>query len=337
MSRYWVLRITFALVAAVIGGIIHSPSLMAFSPAPPEPDPWFTVRVQIEARSLPQGVEFKRVHLFNEITGYFTNASSTPFYLVTTPSTPLRWVYDVPPTFIPKQMAVSGIAFRMNMTRTWSRTNFPGILVANFIKYPPGQATGILKMDAYLGDRKIAISGRFHRGQSNRVELDSPLQAPLRLVDVSRSHGRFAIVNDGSVPLYTGAVFSRPVGWVAEMPPGFLATHKIVAGKTYYGERLFPSTADGWKETHPHDARLTKRQIELYVPDFRFNQVYLDNRPDNVKVPNPQYFIMKALYGTQKVTIRGRVLYHLNRYYDPIAGQSHPQLIRKPRPFSPTY
>ncbi len=321
ISRLWAIGIGFARVTAVIGCIAHSPPLFALTIFPPGPDPWFSSWVQIEEKSLPANVYFRHIRFPHMIVGYFSNLASTPFYLVVAPSSPPRWVSNLPPTFIPNRMAVSGAAFRINRNLSWTREHFPGILVERFIKFPSGQAAGILEMNAYLGDRKIAIRGRYYRERPNRVELDSPLPAPLRLADVHSRKGRFVIANDGAVPLYTGVAFPSPVGWVTEMPLGFLATYKLIAGKTYYGERLHSSTTDGWKVASPYDARLTQRDFERYFPDFKFKQIYRDNRPDNTKAPDPQHFEMTALYGARMITIRGRILYDLNPNYDPLASQ----------------
>ena len=309
------------LALAVTGCIIQSASSFALTYSRPEPDPWFSVSIQVEAKSLPPGVEFKRITFPDNEFAYFSNSSATPLYLVATPSTPPDWVRDLPANVIPRRMAVSGAAFRMHSWHDWSRENFPGILVEGHLTISQGQAAGIFAMDAYLGTEKIAIRGRFFRDRVNRLELDSPLPSPLRLTEVRGQRGRFVIANDGPVPLYTGTAFAKPVGWVTEVPFGFLATHKLLAGKSYFAETFMPSSADGWREVEPHDSRLTEREFEWYVPSFRFKQIYQDNRPGDAQVPEPQPFEMTAFYGARKITLRGRVLYDLNPHYDPLASR----------------
>jgi hypothetical protein len=366
----WIRGIAFVRAAAVIGCIVHSAPLVALTIRPPAPDPWFSVSFEIEARSLPPGVDFKRRDMdVGGFGGYFLNSSSTPFYLVTTPSTPPNWVRDLPANVIPTYMAVSGAAFRMDEPGKWSREPAPGILVQRFLRLPESQSAAvILEMDAYLGNQKITIGGRYIREWTrptptmqmrvDRLELNSPLPAPLRLSQT----GDPRIVNDGPVPLYTGTVFSKPVGWVTEIPYGFLATQKLVAGKSYYrvwqpsSAEWEPSSADGWREARPFETTLTERNFETYVPGFKFNQIYRDNRPSDAKVPDPQPFEMTAFYGTRKIIISGRILYALNPNYDPQASQSPPictsctgpmcdecAKINRPRPankapkHSPTY
>lgn len=287
-----------------------------------EPDPWYSVHIQVEAKSLPPGVEFRLSSIPGVDQPYFSNSGATPFYLVTTPKSPPNWVRDLPSNVIPTRMAVSGVTFRIESTLDWSRDIFPGILVERFIRIPSGQDVRMLEMDAYLGKEKIAIRGQFVTGRVNRLELAAPLPAPLRLVEVQT--GRFAIANDGPVPLYTGFALPKPVGWATEVPFGFLATHKLVAGKTYYGERVLPSSADGWKDVAPEDARIDADTFESYVPGVKIKQIRRDNRPAGAKAPDPLHFSMTAFHGTRRVAIRGRILYELNPDYDPKAGQRPP-------------
>jgi hypothetical protein len=210
-------------------------------------------------------------------------------------------------------------------------------------------------MDAYLGNQKITIGGRYIREWTgptptmrlrvDRLELNSPLPAPLRV----GKRGDPEIVNDGKVPLYAplrvrqsgdpkvfpnpdyaGTVFAKPVGWITEVPFGYLAVRKLVAGKSYFSELQNPSfnrgiawsTPDGWLETPSWDAEpmLTERNFAKFVPGFKFEQIYQDNRPGDAKVPDPRPFEMTAFYGTRKITIRGRILYALNSKYDPHAS-----------------
>lgn len=324
MSKIWTNVVALSRAVIVIGCIVHSPKLPALFLVPPDPDPWYSLWVQIEARSLPPGVDFKLVDIPERTIGFFTNSSSTPFYLVISPASPPKWVNDLPRNVVPKQMAVRGAAYRMDLTRNWSRENFPGLLFERYVKYPSGDGPGAVRMVAYQGGRKIEITGLSFRERGRPIELDAPLPALLRLAEVRVGRGRYMLVNDGPVPLYTGSTFSGPVGWVEEMPPGLLATHKIVAGKTYVGERLFVTTTDGWKRTEPWDARLTIRQFRQYMPGFELKQVSRDNRPADITIPDPQPFEMTALYGKQRIVIRGRVLYDLNLNYNPLASEGKP-------------
>ena len=313
-----------SLVVLFVISLAYSPHLMATKMMPAEPDPWFSIWVQIEADSLPRGVEFKHV-AFPEnkvILGYFTNSEPTPFYLVARSSDQHDWVRDLPPNMVPNHIAVRGSAFRLGDEYRWNRQREPGIRMGRLIKRSPGESLQAFDISAYLGSSKVDIRGTYGRDYVNRAAkyrfiLDVPLPEPLRL----SGHPRFLITNEGPVPLYTGIVFPRPVGWVTEVPEGFLATHKIVEGKTYYGETLRATTQDGWKEARSIDARLTDRELTGYLPDFKLKQVFRDNRPSDVKLPDPQPFEITAFHGTREVTIRGRLLYDLNPNYDPLAEQ----------------
>jgi len=370
MSRplLWIRRIAFVRAAAVIGCIVHSAPLVAITIRTPTPDPWFSVSFEIEKSSLPPGVELKRADGdAGGFAAYFLNSTPTPFYLVTTPSTPPSWVRDLPANVIPTYMAVSGAAFRMDEPGKWSREAGPGIPVERFLRLPPSvSATVDLEMDAYLGNQKITLAGRYIRewtrptptmqSRTDRLELSSALPAPLRVDQTNQDPG---IVNDGPVPLYTGTVLAKPVGWVTEVPYGFLAMQKLVEGKSYsrewplssgHGRREAPPSADGWREVRVDETELTERNFETYVPSFKFQQIYYDNRPGRAKVPDLQPFEMTAFYGTRKIIISGRIRYGLNRNYDPHAGQRQPTCtsctgsmcdecakINRPRPKAPRH
>lgn len=354
----WIRGVAFVRVAAVIGCLVHSAPLVATSIRVPVPDPWYSVSFEIEAKSLPPGVAFKsRDWTSGGFAGNFSNTTATPFYLVRMTSTPPNWVRELPDNIVPTSMTVSGAWFRMDEPGEWTRASGEGLPIGRFLKLPSGQSAAVtFEMDAYLGNRKITIGGRYVRQWTgptptlavrvDRLELNSPLPAPLRV----GGRGDPMIVNDGTVPLYAplrvsqsgdsrvlpnpdyaGTVFAKPVGWITEVPFGFLAMRKLVAGKSYFSALQNPSlnrgvvlsTSDGWLETPSWDAEpmLTERNFAKFVPGFKFEQIYQDDRPADAKVPDPRPFEITAFYGTRKVAIRGRILYALNAKYDPRAGR----------------
>jgi hypothetical protein len=356
--RLWIRGVVFVRVAAVIGCIVHSAPLVATSIRMPGPDPWYSVSFEIEAKSLPPGVEFKsRDWSSGGFAGNFSNKTATPFYLVRMPSTPPNWVRELPDNIVPTSMTVSGAWFRMDEPGEWTRASGEGIPIGRFLRLPSGQSAAVaFEMDAYLGKQKITIGGRYVREWTSptptmqkrvdRLELNSPLPAPLRVGE----RGDPKIINDGTVPLYAplrvsqsgdpkvlpnpdyaGTVFAKPVGWITEVPFGFLAMRKLVAGKSYFSELRNPSfnrgiawsTSDGWLETPSWDAEpmLTERNFAKFVPGFKFEQIYQDNRPGDAKVPDPWPFEMTAFYGTRKISIHGRIVYALNVKYDPHASR----------------
>lgn len=319
--------------AAVAGLLLLTPPAFATSWAPPGPDPWFTIWVQIESRSLPPGVNYRHVRFRDEnrIIGYFTNSSSTPFYLVTRQDTPPGWMLGLPTNVAPRWMAVSGAAYTMQ-SGIWRLENFPGILVEQYSKLADNGKDLVLEMDAYLGGSKIAVRGRVDREREgnrwkNHITLDTDLPDGVRFAEIPASHGRLVIVNDGKVPMFTGVEFPQELGWITEVPRDYLALYKLFENRTYFGERLFPTVADGWKRTLPYDARLTEREFEMYIPGIELKQRYEDNRPEKIDIPDSQYFAMTAFYGSQEVTIRGRIVYDLNPFYDPVASQAPPDCM----------
>lgn len=344
----------YARITAVFVFAVHSAIAFAISYSIPTPDPWYQVSIQIDSRNLPPGVSFKPVPNWSNggFAGDFSNSSATPFYLVTSPNNPPNWIRDLPANVLPANMAVSGGWFRMVGQGVWSRGIGEGIPVGNFLRMSTRKSSDItFEMEAYLGDQKIIIGGRFVREWSglrtDRLELSSPLPSPLRL---SQSPRDPRIINDGSVPLYaplrlsqsgnpktmpnpayTGTVFSKAVGWITEVPTGFMAIRKLVAGKSYFAvlknpykhKGIVKSSVDGWGETPKwdHTPMFTERNFEKYVPGFKFEQIFLDDRPDEVKVPDPVYFKLTTFHGSRKIAISGQILYSLNPEYDPKASK----------------
>lgn len=344
--------------AAAIACLVHSAPLPATSIRGPVSDPWFSVSLEIDARILPPGIGFKpRDWNSGGFAGDFTNATSTPFYLVKVPSTPPNWARELPGNIVPASMAVAGAWYRMDEPGEWTRENGAGIPIGSFLRLPGNQSAAVtFEIDAYLGSRKITIGGRYvrewtaptptMRKRADRLELSTPLPAPLRVDE----RGDPRIVNHGPVPFYAplrvtqsgdpkalptpryaGTVFASPVGWISEVPFGFVALRKLVAGKSYVPEVKNPSsshglvrsTSDGWLQTPSWDAEpmLTERTLAKFVPGFSFEQIYRDNRPGDARVPAPRPFELMAFHGTRKVSIHGRIAYALNPNYDPHASR----------------
>lgn len=284
----------------------------------PQSDPWYLISIQIEAKSLPRGVEFRVTTFDRERITHFANAGAVPFYLGVFAASPPDWIRDLPADFVPNAMAVSGKSFRMIGSADWEPDPLPGLAISRFLKVMPGREDRVFAMEGYLGARGILVRGRYVLGNPGRLELDGPLPGGLRLHE--QAH-RTVIANDGPVPLYVGTKFPGPVAWKKEVPFGYLATHKLVGAKAYYAERVFPRSADGWRPVGNHDARLTWREIDGYVRGMVLKQVHEDNRPAGTTPPEPQPFELAVFHGAEKVLLRGRVTYDINPDYHPAASR----------------
>lgn len=361
--------IRFARAAVALAWVALSVPLWANSLAQPlkdieltpRADPWFSLWAQVKASSLPPGVKFKYAHYPSDDYGYFCNSSRTPLYLVTKLKTPPRWMHDLPPSFIPSSMTVSGAFYSMNVfSHSWRRESDAGLPLGDFLSPTQDKAVQLLDLNAYLGSRKIRIWGRLVRDlfwhHPKQLELEAPLPEPLRIVEYRRT---FQIADDGPIPLYTGVAHSKPQGWISEVPSGYVARFKLVAGKVFSADRLTRQpSSDGWEPSDPEATALLGYDLESSIPGFKSRQIRRDRRPRRVRPPAPQPFRITAFYGKRKVTIRGRVLYDLNPNYRPLmhhwlslcnspAGEKHRQEcanafrvrhhLRKPPRHSPTY
>jgi len=144
---------------------------------------------------------------------------------------------------------------------------------------------------------------------------------------------RLKLVNEGKTPLYVTARSEEPVSWVSQFPPGKIPYLKFVDGKVrwFMGPTGPHFDNPGWVggfEGGPD------RQTEgLIYEDYIFResgavsqQVWADDRPDQVSIPSPQDFAIKAFYGTSPVWLRGKIIYALNDKYRPDAGKGPPIL-----------
>ena len=336
----WIRQIALFPVAAVVGCIVHSAPLAAMTVRPARPDPWFTVSLDFKKSYLPKAIRIEQEPNYGGFDVSFVNPTHTPFYLVTKPDVPPAWVRDLPPNVVPISMAARHAAFYMKKAAVWSDPYPGGIAVRSLLERPGGVSRAVdFKTDVYLGKRKFAIAGRYYRRhlrlysnswQPDVVTLHTPLPAPLVLVQGRQDP---EIVNDGSVPFYTVVVLGKPLGWVAEVPYGYLGALKLVDGKAYRRDWPPPSARrhpqkfaafDGWREIPANWTQLSQYNFAKYFPRFRFRQVFYDGRPRHVKVPESQTLQAPAFYGSRKFLVTVRVRYRLNRKYDPHAESRGP-------------
>lgn len=112
--------------------ICHPQKSIATTYLPPQPDPWYSISVEVDASSLPPGVKIleKEVTLsFYEGTAkfrYLHNESSIPFYLVRTLSGPLDWVGHFPPNEVPVKKLLNGKVFELDLGKDVWRVAGPG-------------------------------------------------------------------------------------------------------------------------------------------------------------------------------------------------------------------
>jgi hypothetical protein len=95
-------------------------------------------------------------------------------------------------------------------------------------------------------------------------------------------------------------------------------TVKFVSGEAYYCDVMVkPMKCEMNANVNPANAQLDTPEISQAVGK---GQITEDDRPADVKIPEPKSFHSIAMYGDKPIIISGTVFFSLNPKYDPKAG-----------------
>jgi hypothetical protein len=124
------------------------------------------------------------------------------------------------------------------------------------------------------------------------------------------------IKNSGTTPIYLLSNNERSIKL------------KIVNNKVYYTNyrvRLdnISSKNIRWNEYRAHHYQITPLILED-LTGIKIIGNCSDNRPDNISAPLPQEFSINTVYGDQILRINGKIVYQLNKDYDPHAQANSP-------------
>jgi len=91
----------------------------------------------------------------------------------------------------------------------------------------------------------------------------------------------------------------------------------------YYTDMPYTGEEPGWKPDSGGINNMASVQYGISVYEVEvegeLKQIFQDDRPDNVEIPEPQPFTLYLLYQGESIEVPGTIFYTLNGDYDPKA------------------
>ncbi|MBU1970327.1 hypothetical protein KJ605_00915 [Patescibacteria group bacterium] len=145
----------------------------------------------------------------------------------------------------------------------------------------------------------------------------------IKIVEIDPTYEPYAFVNENSEPFYI--VRPNNTDWKifpnSELPKNYEPRFKITPGQVYFWGQLSSKDTEGWKPNSGgiNNSAVTSVEIDqsIYSLDSESRQIYKDNRPETVDIPDPQNFTILAFYKGSPIEIKGTLSYSLNENYDP--------------------
>jgi len=144
----------------------------------------------------------------------------------------------------------------------------------------------------------------------------------IKIVEIDSAYEPYALINENTEPFYivrpnnTGKTFPN-----SELPKNYEPLFKITSNQVYFWGRLSSEDTEGWKPNSGgiNNSGTTSLKInqDLYSLESESRQIYKDNRPKTVDIPDPQKFTILAFYKGSPIEIKGTLSYSLNDNYDP--------------------
>lgn len=159
----------------------------------------------------------------------------------------------------------------------------------------------------------------------------STLPKDVEIVQTDPTYEPYALINKSSEPFYlvreiNPALLSPAYGdeyhfLNSELPENYEPRYKIKSSQVYFWGQLSSQDIEGWKPNSGgiNNSAATRVKIgeDIYILDGESRQIYQDNRPAVVEIPNSQNFKILGFYKGNPVEIQGVLSYSLNENYDP--------------------
>ena len=163
---------------------------------------------------------------------------------------------------------------------------------------------------------------------ATRLSFDqSTLPSGVEIVQTDPTYEPYALVNKSSEPFYL--VKENLTDWKtfpnSELPRNYEPLYKLINNQSFYylEDTYSKPPKPGYKPNSGgiNDSAASRVEIDekVYTLEGESRQIYQDNRPANVEIPEPQNFKILAFYRDTPVEIRGALHYTLNDKYDPQA------------------
>lgn len=160
-----------------------------------------------------------------------------------------------------------------------------------------------------------------------KVTVDaSTLPSQLKITNLDN---RTSLSNSTNQPIYIvedapGFIISESelnVWNDPEVPDNYRPKFKIVNGVYYMWGYQVNDKIGGWETFDTFNDLPITNQVYIFKDKPNSSQVYEDNRPANVTVPDPDQFTILYYDRTNVSEISGNISYTINDNYDPEAGK----------------
>lgn len=161
---------------------------------------------------------------------------------------------------------------------------------------------------------------------ATQLSFDSlTLPSGIEIVKTDPTYEPYALINKNSEPFYL--VRENFTDWKtfpnSELPKNYEPRYKITASQVYFWGQLSSQDTEGWKPNSGgiNNSAVTRVRIDegIYILEGESRQIYEDNRPAIVDIPDLQNFKILGFSKGNQVEIRGILNYSLNEKYDPQA------------------
>lgn len=135
-------------------------------------------------------------------------------------------------------------------------------------------------------------------------------------------HEPYVLINGSFDPFYV----VRENTWKksfpnSELPDEYEPLYKITSSQVYFWGQRDSRDPEGWKPNSGgiNNSAATRVGIDgrIYILEGESRQIYQDDRPAVVEIPQPQNVKILGFYRGVPVEIRGVLQYSLNEKYDP--------------------
>jgi hypothetical protein len=149
------------------------------------------------------------------------------------------------------------------------------------------------------------------------------LPSGIEIVQTDPIYEPYSLINKSSEPFYL--VRENLTDWKtfpnSELPQNYEPLYKITADQVYFWGQLSSEESVGWKPNSGgiNNSAATRVRIDegIYILEGESRQIYQDNRPAVVDIPDQQDFKILGFHRGNPIQIKGRLLYSLNEKYDP--------------------
>lgn len=177
----------------------------------------------------------------------------------------------------------------------------------------------LLSQDAFA-----CIPGRSDPWFATQLSFDqNTLPSGIEIVQTDSTYE--SLINKSSEPFYL--VRENFTDWKtfpnSELPQNYEPRYKLVNNQSfYYLEDTYskpPKPGYRLNSGGINNSATTRVRIDenVYILEGDSRQIYQDNRPADVEIPEPQSFKILGFYKGNPLEIHGRLSYSLNEKYDP--------------------